>query len=169
MVSARVASAMPREVDWERLDKRKFFITGVGVFSGVTMALYPLSVIKTRQMVSAHATQARMTDIAREVMRERGIRGFYRGFGTIVVGAIPIRVVYLSTLEAVKARTNAVFDAWDVPVMYRGAADAAGGGDGEFGVAGVGGAGGRYFDAANGAGDAERRRGGRRGRGVRGI
>jgi solute carrier family 25 protein 44 len=127
MASARGASGMPREVDWERLDKRKFFITGVGVFSGVTMALYPLSVIKTRQMVSAHATQARMTDIAREVMRERGVRGFYRGFGTIVVGAIPIRVVYLSTLEAVKAYTNAAFDAWDVPVMYRGAADAAGG------------------------------------------
>lgn len=118
---------MPREVDWNTLDKRKFFVTGVGVFSGVTAALYPLSVIKTRQMVSSHATQARAVDIVKEILKERGARGLYRGFGTIVIGAIPIRVVYLSTLEAVKAQTNSIFDAWEVPNAYRGAADAAGG------------------------------------------
>ena len=119
---------LPRgEVDWDTLDKRKFFITGVGVFSCVTAALYPLSVIKTRQMVSSTKTQARAVDIVRDVWRERGLRGLYRGFGTIVVGAIPIRVVYLSTLEAVKTRTNDIFDKWEVPNVYRGAADAAGG------------------------------------------
>ena len=125
--STSSASSMPREVDWHTLDKRKFFLTGVGVFSGVTMALYPLSVIKTRQMVSAHVQQTRAYDIVRDILRERGVRGLYRGFGTIVVGAIPIRVVYLSTLEAVKAYTNDVFDSWNIPSMYRGAADAAGG------------------------------------------
>jgi solute carrier family 25 protein 44 len=125
--ASSASSTMPREVDWNTLDKRKFFVTGVGVFSGVTAALYPLSVIKTRQMVSSHATQARAVDIVKEILKERGARGLYRGFGTIVVGAIPIRVVYLSTLEAVKAQTNSIFDAWEVPNAYRGAADAAGG------------------------------------------
>jgi len=37
-----------------RLDKRKFFVVGIGLFSGVTTALFPLSVIKTRQM-AAHS------------------------------------------------------------------------------------------------------------------
>lgn len=124
---ARVVTSKRADVDWNALDKKKFFGVGVGVFSGVTLALYPLSVIKTRQMVSSNATTTSAADIVREVVRERGVRGLYRGFGTIVVGAIPIRVVYLSTLEAVKAQTNAMFDAYEVPNKYRGAADAAGG------------------------------------------
>ena len=125
--AAFTAHSKREDVDWNSLDKKKFFGAGVGVFSGVTLALYPLSVIKTRQMVSANATQTSAFGVVREVVKERGIRGLYRGFGTIVVGAIPIRVVYLSTLEAVKAQTNALFDTYEVANKYRGAADAAGG------------------------------------------
>ena len=33
-----------------RLDRTKFLVVGAGLFSGVTLALFPLSVIKTRQM-----------------------------------------------------------------------------------------------------------------------
>jgi len=118
---------MPREVDWDSLDKRKFVLNSVGLFSAVTMALYPLSVIKTRQMVGSDAQMTKARDIVRDIVRERGVRGLYRVFGTIIVGAMPIRVVYLSTLEAVKTHTNVVFDSYNVPEMYRGAADAAGG------------------------------------------
>lgn len=120
-------SSMPREVDWNSLDKRKFVLNSIGLFSVVTTALYPLSVIKTRQMIGSEAELKGVREIVREIVRERGARGLYRGFGTIIVGAMPIRVVYLSTLEAVKTRTNATFDAMNVPEMYRGAADAAGG------------------------------------------
>ena len=35
-----------------RLDKQKFFVVGIGLFSGVTTCLFPLTVIKTRQMAS---------------------------------------------------------------------------------------------------------------------
>jgi solute carrier family 25 protein 44 len=45
------AVGVPKEVTWNNIDKYKFFVTGAGMFSGVTCALYPLSVIKTRQMV----------------------------------------------------------------------------------------------------------------------
>ena len=33
-----------------RLDRTKFLVMGAGLFSGVTLTLFPLSVIKTRQM-----------------------------------------------------------------------------------------------------------------------
>ena len=45
------AGSVPKEVTWDGLDKRKFFVVGAGMFSCVTCALYPLTVIKTRQMV----------------------------------------------------------------------------------------------------------------------
>ncbi len=52
MASAAAASQGARspDVDWERIDKTKFFVVGTGVFSGITTCLFPLSVIKTRMM-----------------------------------------------------------------------------------------------------------------------
>lgn len=40
--------------------------------------------------------------IMSEVWKNEGVRGFYKGFGTVVVGAIPSRIVYMSTLEIVR-------------------------------------------------------------------
>ena len=39
----------------------------------------------------------------RDVLRSDGIRGLYRGFGTVLFGAIPARVVYLAALESTKS------------------------------------------------------------------
>ncbi|GIL45476.1 hypothetical protein Vafri_2709 [Volvox africanus] len=93
------------EVDWDRLDKNKFFIYGAGMFSGVTLTLYPLSVIKTKQMtlpgISGGFQGVRQT--ASTIMRTEGVPGFYRGFGTVIFGTIPARAVYLTTLEWTKS------------------------------------------------------------------
>lgn len=43
------------DVDWQALDKAKFFTSGLFLFSGATCILYPLSVIKTRQMVRSRS------------------------------------------------------------------------------------------------------------------
>lgn len=74
-----------------RLDKPRFFLVGVGLFSGVTTALFPLSVIKTRQMAAA-AVPAGLSGtrfIAQQIWSHEGLKGFYRGFGTVVFGTIP--------------------------------------------------------------------------------
>ncbi|GLC34560.1 hypothetical protein PLESTB_001248200 [Pleodorina starrii] len=92
-------------VDWDRLDKNKFFIYGAGMFSGVTLTLYPLSVIKTKQMtlpgISGGFQGVKQT--ASTIMRTEGVPGFYRGFGTVMFGTIPARAVYLTTLEWTKS------------------------------------------------------------------
>jgi solute carrier family 25 protein 44 len=91
-------SGVPKEVTWGSLDKTKFFVTGAGMFSGVTCMLYPLTVIKTRQMVDGSGKSLGGVAIVRDIVKQRGILGLYQGFGTIVVGTLPIRMVYLSTL-----------------------------------------------------------------------
>lgn len=48
--------------------------------------------------------------VGRDVVRADGIRGLYRGLGTVMVGIIPARGVYLTTLEAVKAATERVLE-----------------------------------------------------------
>jgi len=121
----------PGDVDFDNLDKTKFFFGGAALFSGVTTCLYPLTVIKTRQMVGdgtvAGVKANGVFAIAKDVIKTKGVAGLYRGFGTVVVGTVPIRAVYLSTLEITKARARDACVALDLPPMAHGLADAAGG------------------------------------------
>lgn len=98
-----------QEVDWERLDKKKFFVQGAAVFSTLTGALFPLTVVKTRMMAldGAHTGISGAIYTARDVVRSDGIKGLYRGFGTVIVGAIPARMVYLAALESTKSAISA--------------------------------------------------------------
>jgi len=97
--------ARSQEVDWEKLDKKKFFVHGAAIFSTITGALFPLTVIKTRMMAldGAHTGLSGAIYTARDVLRSDGIKGLYRGFGTVIVGAIPARMVYLAALESTKS------------------------------------------------------------------
>ncbi|KXZ44329.1 hypothetical protein GPECTOR_69g422 [Gonium pectorale] len=83
------------------------FVYGAGMFSGVTVALYPLTVIKTKQMtlpgISGGLQGFRET--VSTIMRSEGVPGFYRGFNTVIFGTIPARTVYLTTLEWTKSET----------------------------------------------------------------
>jgi solute carrier family 25 protein 44 len=117
----------PGDVDFDNLDKTKFFLGGAALFSGVTTCLYPLTVIKTRQMVGDGLKKNGAFAVAKEVIKTKGVAGLYRGFGTVVVGTVPIRAVYLSVLEITKARARDACVALDLPPMAHGLADAAGG------------------------------------------
>eukprot|EP00897_Mesotaenium_endlicherianum_P006687 jgi/Mesen1/6046/ME000308S05239 len=117
------------EINWDRLDKTKFFVVGTGLFTGVTTALFPFSVIKTRLQVATSAagsTSAFAT--ARNIARYEGVRGFYRGFGTVIAGTIPGRCVYLSTLEMTKSSVLAFTSSLGLSeTMAAGLASGAGG------------------------------------------
>ena len=92
-----------------------------GFLQGVTTCLFPLTVLKTRQMAiqgaptglwvrylhvlflrlhlalaELHITYYSMQgakETAKIILRTDGIPGLYRGFGTVVFGAIPARIV----------------------------------------------------------------------------
>ncbi|KAJ0576169.1 putative mitochondrial carrier domain superfamily [Helianthus annuus] len=70
-----------------RLDKTKFYVTGAGIFTGLMVGLYPKSVVKIRMQ---------------RVIESRSIPGLYRGFGTVITGAIPARVIFMTALETSK-------------------------------------------------------------------
>lgn len=91
------------EINWDRLDKSKFYAIGAGLFTSVTVALYPISVVKTRlQVIERNAQNPTAISIFRNILKADGISGLYRGFGTVVIGAVPARVIFLSTLETTK-------------------------------------------------------------------
>nr|XP_019706612.2 cleavage stimulation factor subunit 50 [Elaeis guineensis] len=91
------------EINWDKLDKTKLYVVGAGLFTGVTVALYPISVIKTRmQVASKDAAQKNAFAAIRNILKVDGIPGLYRGFGTVITGAVPARIVFLTSLETTK-------------------------------------------------------------------
>uniref|UniRef100_M0ZM75 Mitochondrial carnitine/acylcarnitine carrier protein n=1 Tax=Solanum tuberosum TaxID=4113 RepID=M0ZM75_SOLTU len=85
------------------LDKTRFYVVGAGIFTGLTVALYPISVIKTRMQVATNnAANESAFSVVRGLVRNDGIPGLYRGFGTVITGAVPARIIFLTALETTK-------------------------------------------------------------------
>lgn len=95
----------PEEIDWQMLDKTKFFFLGAGLFSCVSATLYPVVVLKTKQQVSSSHLSSLKT--AFSIIKYEGFRGLYRGFGTSLVGTIPARALYMTALEVTKSKVGA--------------------------------------------------------------
>ncbi|XP_050234897.1 uncharacterized protein LOC126683107 [Mercurialis annua] len=95
---------IPAEIDWEMLDKSKFFILGAALFSGVSATLYPIVVLKTRQQVSN--SQLSCLKIGYGLLKHEGFRGLYRGFGTSLTGTVPARALYMAALEVTKSNVG---------------------------------------------------------------
>ncbi|XP_066388657.1 uncharacterized protein [Miscanthus floridulus] len=94
---------LPAEVNWEMLDKSRFFVLGAALFSGVSAALYPAVVVKTHLQVAPPPQAATATATAAAILRRDGLRGFYRGFGASLAGTVPARALYMAALEATKS------------------------------------------------------------------
>lgn len=94
-----------------RLNKTKFYAVGAGIFSGITVALYPISVVKTRlQVVSKNSTERNAFSVIRGLLKAEGIPGLYRGFSTVITGAIPARIIFLTALETTKVAAFSVVE-----------------------------------------------------------
>ena len=44
-------------------------------------------------------------EVVRQIARNEGPLGFYRGFGTVILGMMPMRFIYMAVLEVTKAGT----------------------------------------------------------------
>ncbi|KAK4781145.1 hypothetical protein SAY87_017251 [Trapa incisa] len=95
---------IPADIDWQMLDKSKFFFLGAALFSGVSAALYPVVLLKTRQQVAQSHVSCIKT--AFMIVRHEGFRALYKGFGTSLMGTIPARALYMGALEVTKSNVG---------------------------------------------------------------
>ncbi|KAM7254523.1 hypothetical protein ACFE04_003903 [Oxalis oulophora] len=93
---------LPADINWEMLDKSKFFFLGAGLFSGISTLLYPVVLIKTRQQVG-ESLQLSGIRTAFSIVKHEGCRALYRGFGTSLMGTVPARALYMAALEVTKS------------------------------------------------------------------
>jgi len=96
-------SSIPTEINWQDLDKTKFFISSTTFFFGTRFIVYPSILVKTRLQIQEDAAYKNTRDAFRKIWAKDGIRGFYKGFATFSFGILPSQFMYLTTLEKSKS------------------------------------------------------------------
>ena len=95
-----------RHIEWEEMDKRKFYFFGPTLFLGLRALLYPANLVKTRlQVQRKDALYKGSFDAFVKVVRFEGVRGLYKGFLVSSFGLLSGQF-YITTLELVKMRTK---------------------------------------------------------------
>ncbi|GAB0094874.1 Solute carrier family 25 member 44 [Sergentomyia squamirostris] len=91
-----------KTIEWEMMDKAKFFPLSMLSSFTVRCCLYPLTVIKTQLQVQfKNDVYNGMVDAGRKIYKSDGISGLYRGFWISSVQLVS-GVFYISTYESVR-------------------------------------------------------------------
>lgn len=89
-------------IEWEMLDKRRFYPLSMMSSFTVRCFLYPLTLIRTRlQVQHQNALYKGTFDAYRQISKTEGYRGLYRGFW-ISAFQVVSGVAYVSTYEGVR-------------------------------------------------------------------
>lgn len=85
------------------MDKTRFHIIGAVLFTAQQALLHPTAVVKTRmQVADSGLSHSGGIFVFRHILRNDGIPGLFRGFGTSAIGSLPGRVLTLTSLEMSK-------------------------------------------------------------------
>ncbi|XP_043265779.1 solute carrier family 25 member 44 [Colletes gigas] len=91
-----------RTIEWDMMDKTKFFPLSMLSSFSVRCCLYPLTVIKTRLQVQRHnCIYNGMIDAYKKIYKVEGLAGLYRGFWISSVQIVS-SAFYISTYEGVR-------------------------------------------------------------------
>ena len=91
-----------KTVEWDMLDKSKFFPYSMASSFTVRCFLYPLTLIRTRlQVQRGHDVYAGTYDAFKKILKTEGGRGLYRGFFVSVFQVVS-GTFYVSTYEGVR-------------------------------------------------------------------
>uniref|UniRef100_A0A8C2C5U3 Solute carrier family 25 member 44b n=1 Tax=Cyprinus carpio TaxID=7962 RepID=A0A8C2C5U3_CYPCA len=89
-------------IEWEDLDKRKFYSFGVFMTMAIRTTVYPATLIRTRlQVQKGKSLYTGTYDAFRKILRADGLRGLYRGFMVTTFTLISGQA-YITTYELVR-------------------------------------------------------------------
>lgn len=98
--------AFIKTIEWDMMDKKKFFPLSMLSSFSVRCALFPLTVIKTQLQVQyKNDVYKGMIDAGVKIYRHEGLPGLYRGFWISSVQIVS-GVFYISTYEGVRHLLN---------------------------------------------------------------
>ena len=98
----RLGDSYIRTIEWNMMDKYKFFPLSMLSSFSVRCCLYPFTVIKTRLQIQKHSENYSGTiDAFRKIFKNEGFGGLYKGFW-VSAFQIVSGVFYITTYENVR-------------------------------------------------------------------
>jgi len=101
-------------VSWSELDKFRAVSIGGSLYFTELLLLYPTDVVRTRLQVATSPESARLVHgivhISKEVIRDHGARGFYRGFWLSTLGAFPGYTCHVGVYVSLKEQLQKMRD-----------------------------------------------------------
>jgi solute carrier family 25 protein 44 len=92
--------------DLRKYDPKKFIFWGLTVSFFAEAATFPLDLVKTRmQFIGQQAAKSTFQpyrntfNAFHRILKEEGLRGFYKGFSSSALAVIPVQVTYYGTYE----------------------------------------------------------------------
>lgn len=93
-------------IEWNDLDKRRYYVIGPSLFVCVRALIYPFNLIKTRLFMQEKSTVYSGTfDAFRKVVKLEGVRGLYKGFVVSSFGLVSGQL-YITTYELIRSRLS---------------------------------------------------------------
>ncbi len=91
-------------IEWQDLDKRRYYVIGPSLFMFVRAFIYPFNLIKTRLFMQEKRTVYSGTfDAFRKVIKLEGVRGLYKGFVVSSLGLVSGQL-YITMYELIRSR-----------------------------------------------------------------
>ncbi|XP_060516524.1 solute carrier family 25 member 44 [Cylas formicarius] len=101
-VDVREGKDFIKTIEWDMMDKKKFFPLSMLSSFSIRCALYPLTLIKTRLQIQKHSDMySGMFDAYGKIYKYEGVSGLYKGFWISSVQIVS-GVFYISTYEGVR-------------------------------------------------------------------
>jgi len=99
------------QIKWKDLDFKKFFALNIAFNFVVDAVVYPLDLIRTRMQVqgssmiqTSYPKYTNSLDCVRQIVKQEGFRGLFKGFGMSEAGYVSSHVVYYSVYEVFKQK-----------------------------------------------------------------
>jgi hypothetical protein len=86
------------DISWDELDLRKFYSYSSLSLVISRLLVYPPILLKTR--MQTQAVRLGMLDTAKNVVKEEGIVGLFKGAAAVSFGTLPTQAIYLTVLES---------------------------------------------------------------------
>jgi hypothetical protein len=92
------------EIGWEDIDPARYILSSAILWSLQDASVYPFDTVKARLQVqgaipNTNFKYANTLDSFRQMVRQEGVRSFWKGFGTQTAGSVPTQVIYYGSYE----------------------------------------------------------------------
>lgn len=86
----------------KKIETHKRFMAGSMAGATAQTAIYPMEVLKTRLTLRKTGQYAGMFDCAKKILRQEGVKAFYKGYVPNLLGIIPYAGIDLAVYETLK-------------------------------------------------------------------